>query len=297
MRAPIASRWLAVLVFAALGLAGCAHQPPAEVSGQARLTPASKSTRDLLHLPEPKGKIVVGVYGFRDQTGQYKPTPDSSFSTAVTQGAASMLVKALRDSSWFIPVERENLQNLLTERKIIRALETPQDKSAVQIPALMPATVIIEGGILAYESNVRTGGAGARYLGIGLSTQYRVDQVTINLRTIDIRTGQVLNSVSTTKTIYSHQLNSGVFQFVSFKKLLELEAGYTRNEPSQLCVKEAIEAGVIHLVVQGLKDRAWALKDESQLNSPVIQAYLKELNEYGNEIDEADAKRTEQERG
>ncbi len=296
-RHPSSSLAVVLAALAVAALAGCAHQPPAEVSGQARLTPASKSTRDLLHLPEPKGKIVVGVYGFRDQTGQYKPTPDSSFSTAVTQGAASMLVKALRDSSWFIPVERENLQNLLTERKIIRALETPQDKSAVQIPALMPATVIIEGGILAYESNVRTGGAGARYLGIGLSTQYRVDQVTINLRTIDIRTGQVLNSVSTTKTIYSYQLNSGVFQFVSFKKLLELEAGYTRNEPSQLCVKEAIEAGVIHLVVQGLKDRAWALKDESQLNSPVIQAYLKELNEYGNEIDEADAKRTEQERG
>jgi curli production assembly/transport component CsgG len=208
-----------------------------------------------------------------------------------------MLVKALRDSNWFIPVERENLQNLLTERKIIRALETPQDKAAVQIPALMPATVIIEGGVLAYESNVRTGGAGARYLGIGLSTQYRVDQVTINLRTVDIRTGQILNSVSTTKTIYSHQLNSGVFQFVSFKKLLELEAGYTRNEPSQLCVKEAIEAGVIHLVVQGLKDRAWALKDEGQISSPVIQAYLRELNDYGSEIDEADVQRLGQDRG
>jgi curli production assembly/transport component CsgG len=287
--------WL--LVAGALVLAGCTHQPPAEVTDQARLTPASKSTRDLLHLPEPRGKIVVGVYGFRDQTGQYKPTPDSSFSTAVTQGAASMLVKALRDSNWFIPVERENLQNLLTERKIIRALETPQDKAAVQIPALMPATVIIEGGVLAYESNVRTGGAGARYLGIGLSTQYRVDQVTINLRTVDIRTGQILNSVSTTKTIYSHQLNSGVFQFVSFKKLLELEAGYTRNEPSQLCVKEAIEAGVIHLVVQGLKDRAWALKDEGQISSPVIQAYLRELNDYGSEIDEADVQRLGQDRG
>ena len=272
---------LCVLLAGVVALAGCAHQPPAEVSGRARLTPSSYSTRDLLRLPEPRGKIVVGVYGFRDQTGQYKPSPDSSFSTAVTQGAASLLVKALKDSGWFIPVERENLQNLLTERKIIRALETPQDKAAAQIPSLVPATVIIEGGVLGYESNVRTGGAGARYLGIGLSTQYRVDQVTVNLRTVDIRTGQVLNSVSTSKTIYSYQMNSGVFQFVSFKKLLEIEAGYTRNEPAQLCVKEAIEAGVIHLVVQGLKDRAWTLKDEREMNSPVIQSYMKELLEYG----------------
>jgi len=290
-------RLVAALALGMLALAGCASHPPSELSGPAQLTPASQSTHDLLHLPEPKGKIVVGVYGFRDQTGQYKPSPDSSFSTAVTQGAASMLVKALRDSNWFIPVERENLQNLLTERKIIRALETPQDKAAVQIPALMPATVIIEGGILAYESNVRTGGAGARYLGIGLSTQYRVDQVSVNLRTVDIRTGQILNSVSTSKTIYSHQLSTGVFQFVSFKKLLELELGYTRNEPAQLCVKEAIEAGVVHLIVQGLKDRAWALKDESQWNSPVIQGYLRELNDYGAELSETEARAVGQDRG
>src|SRR3546814_7689440 len=97
-------------------LASCAvPQKPVGVATQAHLTPATPSTRDLLKLPDPKGKIVVAVYGFRDQTGQYKPAPDSSFSTSVTQGAASMLVKALKDSGWFTPVERESLQELLTE--------------------------------------------------------------------------------------------------------------------------------------------------------------------------------------
>jgi curli production assembly/transport component CsgG len=251
----------------------------------AQLAPATHVTKDLLRLPEPKGKVAVGVYALRDQTGQYKPAPDSSFSTSVTQGATSILIKALKDSGWFLPVERENLQNLLTERKIIRALEAPQDKATplVQLPPLMPATVLIEGGIVAYESNVRTGGAGARYLGVGLSDQYRVDQVTVNLRTVDIRGGQILNSVTTTKTIYSFQLDTGVYRFVNFKQLLELEAGYTRNEPVQLCVREAIESAVVHLTVQGLKDHVWALKNEKDLESPVIQAYLKESSEYGSE--------------
>lgn len=278
----------AVPLLAAL-LAGCATlQAPSNPADNAQLTPATRITRDLLRLPEPKGKVVAAVYAFRDQTGQYKPSPDSSFSTAVTQGAASLLVKALRDSGWFTPVERENLQDLLTERKIVRALETPQDKNAqthVILPALMPATVLIEGGIVAYESNVRTGGAGARYLGVGGKTQYRVDQVTVNLRSIDIRTGQILNSVSTTKTIYSYELSTGVFRFVNFKELLELEAGYTRNEPSQLCVREAIEAAVVHLTVQGLKDKVWALKDQKDWNSPVLQAYLKESNDYLNQVE------------
>ena len=266
-------------------------QLPSNVASNAQLTPPTRITRDLLRLPEPKGKVVAAVYGFRDQTGQYKPSPDSSFSTSVTQGAASILVKALRDSGWFTPVERENLQDLLTERKIVRALETPQDKNApaVNLPPLIPATVLIEGGIVGYESNVRTGGLGARYLGVGINSQYRVDQVTVNLRAVDIRGGQILNSVSTTKTIYSYQLSSGVFRFVNFKELLELEAGYTRNEPSQLCVREAIEAAVVHLTVQGLKDKVWALKDEKDWNAPVLQAYLKENNEYLNQLEGSEA--------
>lgn len=279
---PDARSFVRAVSLISLLLTGCAStHPPSNPDANATLTPATKVTRDLVSLPEPKGRVVAAVYAFRDQTGQYKPSPDSSFSTSVTQGAASILVKALRDSGWFTPVERENLQNLLTERKIVRALETPQDKnaSAVQLPPLLPATVLIEGGIVAYETNVRTGGAGARYLGIGVDTQYRVDQVTINLRTVDIRSGQILNSVSTTKTVYSYQLHSGVFRFVNFKELLELEAGYTRNEPAQLCVKEAIEAAVVHLTVQGLKDGIWALKNEKDWNAPVIQGYLKASNE------------------
>lgn len=282
-----AGRGPALALLTAVFVTGCATQPPSQPTSNAQLTPATRVTRDLLRLPEPKGKVAVGVYAMRDQTGQYKPSPDSSFSTAVTQGATSILVKALRESGWFTPVERENLQNLLTERKIIRALENPQDKgNSVMLPPLMPATVLIEGGIVAYESNVRTGGAGARYLGVGVSTQYRVDQVTVHLRSIDIRSGQVLNSVSTTKTIYSHQLSTGVYRFVNFKELLELEAGYTRNEPVQLCVKEAIESAVVHLTVQGLKDRVWVLKNEKDWDSPVIQAYLKEGNEYINSGEE-----------
>lgn len=262
-------------------LAGCVTRPSVP-DGGAQLTPATRMTRDLARLPAPKGKVTVAVYGFRDQSGQYKPAPDSSFSTAVTQGAGAMLIQALLESGWFVPVERENLQNLLTERKIVRALEMPQSPGtpAVNLPQLIPASVLVEGGVVAYESNVRTGGIGARYLGVGLSTQYRVDQVTVNLRTVDMRGGQILNSVSTTKTIYSYEVRPSVFRFVSFKQLLELEGGLTRNEPAQLCVKEAIEAAVVHLIVQGVKDGAWALLNDHDRLSPIFQSYLRDLDEH-----------------
>lgn len=256
-------------------LVGCAVQPT-DLHSAAQLAPVPPTLRDLLKLPAPKGKVTIAVYGMRDQTGQYKSAPDSSFSTAVTQGASSMLVKALHDSGWFIAVERENLQNLLTERKIVRALETPQPNGAPAIPTppLLAASVLIEGGIIAYESNVRNGGAGARFLGIGLSSRYRVDQVTVNLRSVDIRSGQILQSVSTTKTIFAYEISPSVFKFVNVKDLVEVEVGLTHNEPAQLCVNEAIEAAVLHLIAQGLKDNNWALKDPAGWNNPVLQRYL-----------------------
>lgn len=261
-------------------VSACATVSPSEVTRTAQLTPAPPTMRDLLSMPAPKGKVTVAVYGMRDQTGQYKSAPDSSFSTAVTQGASSILVKALHDSGWFIAVERENLQNLLTERKIVRALETPQPNGSptIQTPPLLAASVLIEGGIIGFESNIRTGGAGARFLGIGISTRYRVDQVTVNLRSIDIRSGQILQSVSTTKTIYSYEINPSVFKFVNVKDLVEIEVGMTRNEPAQVCVSEAIEAGVAHLIAQGIKDGNWALQDKAAWSNPVLQRYLKDYD-------------------
>lgn len=44
-------------------------------------------TKRLQNLPKPEEKVVVGVYNFRDLTGQYKASEaGSTFSTAVTQG-------------------------------------------------------------------------------------------------------------------------------------------------------------------------------------------------------------------
>jgi curli production assembly/transport component CsgG len=263
--------------------------PPSVVKSNARLTPVSEVTLDLNNLPPPLQKIPVAVYGFRDQTGQFKGSPDSLNSSQVSQGSASMLVKALRDSGWYLPVEREGLQNLLTERRLIRAIEIPGEKGKplIDLPNLTPASVIIEGGVIAYESNVRTGGKGANYLGIGASNKYSVDQVTVSLRSVDIRNGAVLNSVSVTKTIFSYAFDANQYAFVSYKKLLQMEIGYTSNEPAQMALREAIESAVIHLTVQGIRDRIFQMQDERQWTNPVVQSYLREESDiYAEDEDE-----------
>ena len=72
-------------------------------------------------LPPPAGeKYVAAVYKFQDLTGQRKSAANfASFSTAVTQGADSFLIKSLQDvgdQKWFIVVERGGLENLVKER-------------------------------------------------------------------------------------------------------------------------------------------------------------------------------------
>ena len=216
----------------------------------------SETFKELKALPKPIGAIPVSVYAFRDQTGQYKPQANiSSFSTAVTQGATSILMQALSDSDWFLPVEREGLQNILTERKITRA--SNKNNAQAELPPLTTAKVILEGGIISYDSNIKTGGFGAEYFGIGSSELYREDVISVYMRAIDVRTGQVLVSVSTSKTVLSTEARAGFFRYVSFKRLAEAEAGYTSNEPMHICVKQALEKAITELVKKGLQKRVW----------------------------------------
>lgn len=246
--------------------------------------------RDLISLPKAQEKIVVAVYRFRDQTGQYKPAvAGANFSTAVTQGATSMLIKSLEDSDWFIPIEREGLPNLLNERKIIRATrlqyqaEQKQKGEKVEaipvLPPLLYGGVNLEGGIISYETNVVTGGYGTKYFGLGGYTQARKDQVTIYLRAVSTKNGRILKSISTTKAILSKEVSFGIYRFVRVKRLLEIETGFTTNEPVNMCVLEAIEKAVFDLIVEGIREGLWNLKNPEDINSPLIQGYLKEKEE------------------
>lgn len=238
-------------------LSACSLIPKPELNiTQAEINPVSQTMRDLQAKPGPKYPIPVAVYSFRDQTGQYKPQQNvSSFSTAVTQGATSMLIQTLLESKWFTPVEREGLQNLLTERKISK--KQPMKSKDSKVQPLTNARLLLEGGIISYESNISTGGAGVEYYGIGASEMYREDQVTIYLRAVDVHTGKVMMSVSTTKRVFSQEMRAGLIRFTSLNRLAEAEIGFTTNEPVQFCVLQAIELAVAEIIEKGIEQGYW----------------------------------------
>ncbi|MCE0799777.1 curli production assembly/transport protein CsgG [Buttiauxella sp. A2-C1_F] len=264
-----------LLIVAVCLLSGCLTAPPKEAA-KPTLLPRAQSYRDLTHLPPTKGKLFVSVYNIQDETGQFKPYPASNFSTAVPQSATSMLVTALKDSRWFVPLERQGLQNLLNERKIIRAAQengTVAENNRRPLDSLIAANVMVEGSIIGYESNVKSGGVGARYFGIGGETQYQLDQIAVNLRVVNVSTGEVLSSVNTSKTILSYEVQAGVFRFVDYQRLLEGEIGYTTNEPVMMCLMSAIETGVIYLVNDGINRGLWDLQNPKDINNPILAKY------------------------
>ncbi|MDF2932337.1 MAG: curli production assembly protein CsgG [Chryseobacterium sp.] len=230
-----------------------------EVSTMGEIT---SYTTELRNLPLPKEKVVVGVYKFRDQTGQYKPSENgANWSTAVPQGTTTILIKALEDSRWFTPIERENIANLLNERQIIRSTRQEYlkdvDKNSQALPPLLYAGMLLEGGVISYDSNVMTGGIGARYFGIGASSQYRQDRITIYLRAVSTLNGEILKTVYVSKTILSTSINGSFFKYIDTERLMEAEVGFTQNEPIQLAVTDAIEKAVKSLIIEGIKDKIW----------------------------------------
>ena len=254
----------------AVMLSGCATMAslPPTVSGVAY--------EEMNKMPEPEnGKIILAVYQFGDLTGQQKPNDNfGEMSKAVTQGASNLLIKALKDvgaGKWFRVAERESLQSLLQERKLIRTTrQMTQGDKAKPLGPMLYAGAYLTGGIVGYDSNTLSGGAGHRFLGIGASAQYRQDTVTVVLRLINVVSGEVELAVMVEKTIISVGIGGDKFKYKDLDtKLLEIEAGIAKNEPVTFAVRKTIEGAVIEMIRAGEKKGLWKFKPPPIPPTPV----------------------------
>ncbi|KRR03118.1 curli production assembly protein CsgG [Bradyrhizobium valentinum] len=244
-------------------LTGTAKDP---VTQAATLVPATKTGLVLDTLPPPRQKLDVAVYNFPDMTGQNKSNDNfAEFSRAVTQGGSSILTDVLVKAgggAWFDVAERADLQSLLQERQIIQNTRTAlMGNKAQSLPPLRFAGVLLDGGVIGYDTNETTGGIGANYLGIGGNVSYRQDIVSVALRAVSVQTGRVLASVTTTKTIYSTSVGANAFQFAAVDALLQADIGVTKNSPATLAVREGIQLAVYSLIFEGVKNNLWEFRD------------------------------------
>jgi len=231
----------------------------------------------LLDVEPPLVSPVVAVYpsAFTDQTGQRKSNSEFAlFSTAITQSPNTLLIRALKhagNGEFFRVVERVGLDNLTKERQLIRSAReqfATEEEKKKQLSPLLFAGVLLEGAVISYDSNLTTGGMGARYLGIGTSIQYREDNITASLRMVSVATGEILIEVLSQKTIFSYGKSEDVFKFIEMgTELVEIELGNSRNESTTIALMKAIEGAVLELITIGY-DRGFWKHAEIKINKP-----------------------------
>ena len=223
-------------------------------------------SKDLGSVKAPTVRPVVAVYpsSFTDQTGQRKSNSSFAlFSTAVTQQPSALLIRALKHASngeFFRVVERVGLDNLTKERQLIRSAreQLADNQESKSVPPLLFAGVLLEGAVIAYDTNLATGGVGARYLGIGKSAQYRKDNITVSLRLVSVATGEILIEVMSQKTVFSYGQSEDVFRFTEMgTELVEVELGNASNESATIALMKAIEGAVLELINIGYSKEFW----------------------------------------
>ena len=214
--------------------------------------------------------IPIALYSFTDRTGQRKPSNTHSlFSTAVTQGADVYVMKSLQevgDGKWFRVVERVGIDSLIKERQLIRQMrEQEQGDNAAALPPLMVAGIILEGGIIDYNTNIKTGGLGVRYLGIGPHTQYIEDQVVVSFRLVSVQTGEVLTTVTIEKNLLSTSEGITAFRYFNMgTNAFEFDGQQTTNEPGNYAIRSAIETGIVELIKSGERKKLWRFKQSQE---------------------------------
>jgi curli production assembly/transport component CsgG len=256
-------------------MAGTVKDP---VDEAAFMVSSTKTGVVLDNLPPPKRKLDVSIYNFPDLTGQNKSNDNfAEFSRALTQGGSSILTDVVVKAgggAWFDVAERADLQPLLQERQIIQNTRTAIDGDKAQsLPPLRFAGILLEGGVIGYDTNETTGGLGANYLGVGPSVQYRQDIITVALRAVSVQTGRVLASVTTTKIVYSINVAGTGFLFAAVDKLLQADIGFTKNTPPTLAVREGVQLAVYSLIFEGVKNKLWEFKDRA-----AGEAFMRELD-------------------
>mgnify|MGYP001177204138 CR=1 FL=1 len=217
--------------------------------------------------------IFVAVYSFDDLTGQRKSTDNyASFSSAVTQGGEAWVIESLIEAGngqWFKVVERSNVANLINERNIIKTNRQSFSDAPAELGALLFAGMLVEGGIISYESNIVSGGIGASYLGIGASKQYRKDNVTVSMRFVSVNSGEVLLSSTVSKTILSVSAGASLFKYYDMDtEPGEGEIGFARNERVSMATRKAIDACIVDLMIQGDDKGLWEFIEPEPIIPP-----------------------------
>lgn len=216
--------------------------PETILMSETNITTASQL---LAALPEPKERIPISIYAVTDSTGQFKADGGAS-STVVTQGSTEMLITALQRSRQFTILDRLRFGDLMNEQNLISSSRIAPGQGP-ELGALTGANYMITGSITEYQVSKETGGIGLVIAGKGGSTEYAKASVALDLRVINLTTGEVIWAESLKGEIIGEKVGLQLFSFLG-KNIVEFETGQGKQQVINLVVRTLLEEAVFKLV-------------------------------------------------
>ncbi|HHT67632.1 MAG TPA: CsgG/HfaB family protein [Limnochordia bacterium] len=216
--------------------------PETILMSETNITTASQL---LAALPEPKERIPISIYAVTDSTGQFKADGGAS-STVVTQGSTEMLITALQRSRQFTILDRVRFGDLMNEQNLISSSRIAPGQGP-ELGALTGANYMITGSITEYQVSKETGGIGLVIAGKGGSTEYAKASVALDLRVINLTTGEVIWAESLKGEIIGEKVGLQLFSFLG-KNIVEFETGQGKQQVINLVVRTLLEEAVFKLV-------------------------------------------------
>jgi curli biogenesis system outer membrane secretion channel CsgG len=184
-------------------------------------------------------KKRVAVVNFEDRSG---------YGHNIGRGVADMLVTSLVESEKFIVIERSELDEILKEQGLGQTgLVTPQ--SAAKVGQLLGVQRIITGSITEFGSKQNKVGGGIAGFDLGVKTT--TARVTVDIRIINVNTGEIVMAKSAEGEDSSTGLDNVGFEDIDFHN-----SDTWDNTQLGIASRQAIE-GCVEYITDDMEGIPW----------------------------------------
>lgn len=200
-------------------------------------------------------KIRMTIDQIPDKSGKV----NSAEGYKLTQGVESMAITALTKIPAIQVVERRNISAYNIEADLMRKKLIGDEQKyslsngkKINYRPLLSGSVsgadfYITGALTEVNYNIYSGGGVLNVSGIELGKKTVAMNVAMDLRLVNVKTLDVINSISLQKQFVGQRNKAGIYRFVD-KELVNLDVGSSTDEPLQLGVRSLVERGVAQLV-------------------------------------------------
>ena len=251
-------------------LAGCASNQQTNtvnpLTNQAPLQAHKEFVASVKTFGGDKDVFTLSVQNFEDLSGSRSEGGISTSVAASGKFLTEFLLSTPELRHKFHVLNRTHLNALLTERKLAVAFDEDRKtrlvdqanpvlkeilanslKPKYDFPALEPATYLLHGAVIGYDKAIDEYGQGYGLMGANTKEKTSIDQLYVMVQLIDTHTGEIVSVGTATQRVNSVLTSSGFFGLINPYRILELEGGGVKNDPTTIAFFTALQAAIMEM--------------------------------------------------